>query len=269
MTGRPVLIGLPYDASSSHLRGAARAPGCIRSALGSPAGNGWCELLVDVMSPPQGLEDLGDLDLQPDHTARGAIEEACAALAGRDQRFIALGGDHSITYPIVRGLSGRFSGLTVLQIDAHPDLYDEFGGDRYSHACPFARIMEEGLASRLVQVGIRAMTGPQFLQASRFGVEQIDMRAWSDGARPSVADDIYLSIDLDGIDPSCAPGVSHPEPGGLTVRDVVGIIHTLNGRLIGADVVELNPSRDPAGLTAGVAAKLVRELAGRFLADGD
>jgi agmatinase len=266
--GRPVLIGLPYDASSSFLRGAAGAPASIRAALRSPAGNGWSELMVDVMSPPQGLDDLGDVDLRPDDSARATIEEACAALAGRDQRFIALGGDHSITYPIVRGLSRTFAALTVLQIDAHPDLYDEFEGDRFSHACPFARIMEERLARRLVQVGIRAMTGPQVLQVQRFGVDQIDMRAWSDGARPSVGGDIYLSIDLDGIDPSFAPGVSHPEPAGLTVRDVLGIVHSLNGRLVGADVVELNPSRDPAGLTAGVAAKLVRELAGRFLADG-
>jgi agmatinase len=268
MPERPALIGVPYDASSSFLRGAAGGPRAIREALASPAGNPYTEALVRVV-PGETVDDLGDLTLSPGPDTRAIIEDAIRALAHAGRPFLALGGDHSITYPILRGLAPSQPHLTILQIDAHPDLYDEFEGDRYSHACPFARIMEEGLASRLVQVGIRAMTGPQFLQASRFGVEQIDMRAWSDGARPSVADDIYLSIDLDGIDPSFAPGVSHPEPGGLTVRDVVGIIHTLNGRLIGADVVELNPSRDPAGLTAGVAAKLVRELAGRFLADGD
>jgi agmatinase len=268
MTGRPVLLGLPYDGSSSFLRGAALAPGRIRAALASPAGNGWSELLVDAMSPPQGLDDLGDLDLPADARARELIEHSIAELARADRRFIALGGDHSVTYPVLRGLGRRSSGLTVLQIDAHPDLYDEFDGDRYSHACPFARIMEEGLATRLVQVGIRAMSGPQVPQVARFGVEQIDMRAWSDGARPSVAGDIYLSIDLDGLDPAFAPGVSHPEPGGLTVRDVLGVIHTLNGRLIGADIVELNPVRDLADVTAGVAAKFVKELTGHFLADG-
>jgi agmatinase len=266
--GRPVLVGLPYDASSSFARGAAEAPGHIRRALHSPAGNGWSELLVDALSPPQGLDDHGDLDLPADARARERIEISMAALARADRRFIALGGDHSVTYPILRGIGRRESGLTILQIDAHPDLYDEYDGDRYSHACPFARIMEEGLATRLVQVGIRAMSGAQAPQVTRFGVEQIDMRAWSDGARPSLAGDLYLSIDLDGIDPAFAPGVSHPEPGGLTVRDVLGIIHTLNGRLIGADIVELNPSRDVAGLSAGVAAKLVKELTGHYLADG-
>ncbi len=268
MNGRPVLLGLPYDASSSFLRGAAEAPGRIRDALRSPAGNGWSELMIDVASPPQGLEDHGDLDLAEAPAARERIEQAVANLAEDDRRFIALGGDHSVTYPILRGLSRRRSAITVLQIDAHPDLYDEFEGDRFSHACPFARIMEEGLAARLVQVGIRAMSGPQVSQVSRFGVEQIDMRAWSDGARPSVTGDLYVSIDLDGLDPAFAPGVAHPEPGGLTTRDVLGIIQNLNGRLLGADIVELNPARDVAGLTAGVAAKLVKELTGHFLAAG-
>jgi len=268
MNGRPVLVGLPYDASSSFLRGAAEAPGRIREALRSPAGNGWSEVTIDVASSPQGLEDLGDLDLTEPVQARARIERAVAGLADDDRRFIALGGDHSVTYPILRGLSRGRPDITVLQIDAHPDLYDEFEGDRYSHACPFARIMEEGLAARLVQVGIRAMSGPQVSQAARFGVEQIDMRAWVDGARPSVAGDVYVSIDLDGLDPAFAPGVSHPEPGGLTTRDVLGIIQNLNGRLLGADIVELNPARDVAGLTAGVAAKFVKELTGHFMADG-
>ncbi|HUF48365.1 MAG TPA: agmatinase [Vicinamibacterales bacterium] len=268
MNGRPALVGLPYDASSSFLRGAARGPTHVRDALFSPAGNGWSELMVDVLSPPQGLEDLGDLDLPPDDRARDRIEAAIGSLVADDRRFIALGGDHSVTYPILRSLSRRAGPITILQIDAHPDLYDTFDGERHSHACPFARIMEEGLAARLVQVGIRAMSGPQIEQVRRFHVEQFPMRAWADGARPSLVGDVYVSIDLDGLDPSCAPGVSHPEPGGLTVRDVLGLLHTLTGRLIGADIVELNPARDPSGVTAGVAAKFVKELTAGFLVDG-
>ena len=153
----------------------------------------------------------------------------------------------------------------MLDIDAHPDLYDEFEGDRYSHACPFARVMEEQLAGRLVQVGIRTMTGNQRAQADRFGVEVIDMRAWMHGTRPAVSGAVYMSIDLDGIDPAHAPGVSHQEPGGLTVRDVIGLIQDCGGTLIGADVVELNPSQDLGDMTARVAAKLVKELAARML----
>ena len=153
----------------------------------------------------------------------------------------------------------------MLHIDAHPDLYDDFEGDRLSHACPFARIMEEGLARRIVQVGIRAMTGHQREQADRFGVEVIDMRAWYAGARPTIEDPVYISLDLDGIDPAFAPGVSHREPGGLTVREVLDLVQRTKGALLGADVVELNPRRDPEGLTATVAAKLVKELAARVV----
>ena len=155
--------------------------------------------------------------------------------------------------------------LTILHLDAHADLYDEFEGDRYSHACPFARIMEEKLADRLVQVGIRTMTGHLRDQAKRFGAEVIDMRAWEAGKRPVTTGAVYLSLDLDVLDPAFAPGVSHWEPGGLATRDVIGVIQSVGGTLIGADVVEYNPVRDPTGVTAMVAAKLVKEIASRML----
>ena len=175
---------------------------------------------------------------------------------------ILLGGDHSVTYPILRAIGPLHPKLSVLHIDAHADLYDEFEGDRYSHACPFARVMEENLVNQLVQVGIRTLTGHQKEQAERFGVEIIDMRAWADGARPSIAGPVYVSLDLDGLDPAFAPGVSHREPGGLSVRDVLNVIFALNGPIVGADIVEYNPVQDLGGMTAQVAAKFVKELSG-------
>lgn len=265
----PCLVGLPYDASSSFLRGAAEAPPEIRRALRSDAGNWWTEGLIDLGGAGT-LRDAGDVALPPD--AQGAlplIEHAIRGILANDQRPIALGGDHFVTYPVLRAVAAAHGPLTILHVDAHPDLYEEYEGDRLSHACPFARIMEEGLARRLVQVGIRTMNAHQCAQAERFGVEVIDMRAWSDGVRPVVEGAAYISIDLDGIDPAHAPGVSHREPGGLTVRDVLGIVQRTTGPLLGADVVELNPRRDPEGMTALVAAKLVKELAGRMLASGD
>jgi arginase family enzyme len=126
--------------------------------------------------------------------------------------------------------------------------------------------MEAGLADRLVQVGIRTMTSHTRSQAQRFGVEVIDMLAWCDGVRPSVAGPVYVSIDLDGIDPAFAPGVSHPEPGGLSARDVIGIVQR-TAPIVGADVVELNPRVDPNDLTARVAAKLVKEIVARMHVD--
>jgi len=125
--------------------------------------------------------------------------------------------------------------------------------------------MEDGRASRLVQVGIRTMNRHQRAQADRFGVEVIDMRAWFAGDRPAVSGPVYVSLDMDVFDPAFAPGVSHREPGGLSVRDVLGVLETFAGALIGADVVEYNPSQDIAGVTAPVCAKLVKELAGHMI----
>ncbi len=263
--GTPTLLGLPYDASSSFLRGAAAAPARIRAALWSDSTNTWTEALEDIAAPGV-LADAGDLDLPPSGEARALIESGIARLLDAGARPIALGGDHSVVYPILRALGPRHPGLTLLQVDAHPDLYDVFEGDRFSHACPFARILEEGLASRLVQVGIRTMSAHQRGQAGRFGVEVIDMRAWAAGVRPRLEGPLYVSIDLDGLDPAFAPGVSHHEPGGLSVREVLTLLQGLPLPLVGADVVELNPSRDVQNVTAAVAASLVKELVSRMLA---
>ncbi|MDA1081734.1 MAG: agmatinase [Gemmatimonadetes bacterium] len=262
----PSLIGLPYDASSSFMRGPADAPALIRAAIHSTAGNSWTEDLHDLAAS-EGLSDAGDLELPPTSAARELIEAGIVRLLESDRRPIALGGDHSVTYPILRAINGPHPRPTILHIDAHPDLYEEFEDDRYSHACPFARIHEDGLAARHVQVGIRTMNAQQNAQAVRHGVEVIDMRAWAAGVRPVVEGPVYLSIDLDGIDPAFAPGVSHREPGGLTTREVLTLIQSCAGTLVGADVVEFNPRQDATDLTARLAAKLVKEIAARMFAD--
>jgi len=165
----------------------------------------------------------------------------------------------------MRAIAKKHKGLTILHIDAHGDLYDEFEGDRFSHACPFARIMEERLVARLVQVGIRTLTPHQRDQITRFNVDTIEMQHFAGGARPAVSGPVYLSIDIDGLDPAFAPGVSHREPGGLSVREVITMIHGVGGPIVGADVVEFNPSQDLGGVTASVAAKVAREIAGTML----
>ena len=144
MFSLPQLVGIPYDASSSFLRGAAAAPPLIRAAMTSPAGNSFTESGADLT----GLADAGDLALGEDAAAaRAAIQAGIAAMLENGFRPISLGGDHSITYPIMRAIAKRHRGVTILHIDAHADLYDEYEGDRYSHACPFARIMEEDLCA--------------------------------------------------------------------------------------------------------------------------
>jgi arginase len=260
----PSLIGLPYDASSSFLRGAALAPARIREELHSSQSNGCSEIGMRVIGE-DGIGDAGDLVLPASGDARGMIESGVRALIESGARPLSLGGDHSVTYPVLRAIAPFVPGLTILQIDAHPDLYGDYEGDRFSHACPFARIMEERLAAHLVQVGIRTMNALQRAQADKFGVRTIDMRAWAAGARPELRGPLYVSVDMDGLDPAFAPGVSHREPGGLTVREVVTMIQSLPGPIVGADVVELNPTQDSTGASATVAAKLVRELASRML----
>lgn len=253
------LIGLPTDVHSSFLRGPAKAPPLIRAALYSPHANlaserGF-ELGVDI-----DLKDCGDLALtetsEDDDRIRDAID--ASLLAGAIP--IALGGDHSVTYPILQAIHAHYGPVEILHIDAHPDLYDELNGDRRSHASPFARIMEEGLCTRLCQIGIRTVNKHQREQAERFQVAQLEMRDGAYVAGPFERP-LYISVDLDAFDPAFAPGVSHHEPGGLTPRAVIDLLLGFDVPLVGADVVEYNPDRDINGVTAVLAAKLVKELA--------
>ena len=255
------LIGLPTDINSSFLRGPAKAPAHIRQALFSDHSNLATEAGKELGSDI-GFEDAGDLVLVEDGADDALIEDAVAQACHDGAVPILLGGDHSVTYPILRGIAAQHGPVGILHIDAHPDLYDELDGNRRSHASPFARIMEEGLATRLVQVGIRTLNAHQRSQAQRFGVEIVPMRDFSVLTVPIPSGPLYVSIDLDGLDPAFAPGVSHHEPGGLSVRQVLDLLALVPGPIVGGDVVELNPDRDVNGMTAMVAAKLVKELCG-------
>ncbi|HEY1435247.1 MAG TPA: agmatinase, partial [Thermoanaerobaculia bacterium] len=209
--------------------------------------------------------DAGDFVGMEGPAMQAAIEGAVGALLEGGLAPISLGGDHAITFPILRAFAEKYPRLSILHFDAHPDLYDEFQGNRLSHACPFARIMEEGLAGRLVQVGIRTATAHQRAQIERFGVEVIAMRDFRDGLGLAFDTPVYVSFDVDGLDPAFAPGVSHREPGGLSTRQALDVIAGVRGAVVGADVVEFNPRMDPTGMTAMVCAKLVKELAGKML----
>jgi arginase len=258
------LLGCPWDGSSSFQRGAAGAPARIRAALHSPSSNSFNERGDDV-SAPDVLTDAGDLALSEDAAqARAQIEEAVGRVLTGGGRPLVLGGDHSVTYPVLRAFGRAGAAPVILHFDAHGDLYDEFEGDRYSHACPFARVMEERLATRLIQVGLRTLTPHQRAQAGRFGVEVFAASRWRD-AVPVVGalrDPVYVSLDIDVLEPMLAPGISHPEPGGLSVRDVLEVFAALRIAVVGADVVEYNPDNDVRDLTARVAAKFVKELVG-------
>lgn len=262
----PTLIGIPFDGNSSYLRGSSAAPPAIRGALRCDAWNQWTELGVNL-GTERAFADAGDLQLPGADGAAAfeMIEHGIESLLESGQKPVSLGGDHSITYPILRAFGRRYSQLTILHFDAHPDLYDEFEGSRMSHACPFARIMEEKLATRLVQVGIRTMIGHQREQAERFGVEVVEMRSLPDHDRVKAQGPVYISFDMDVLDPAFAPGVSHWEPGGMSVREAIAHLHAIEGEIVGADLVEYNPVRDRSGLTATVAAKILKEILGKMI----
>lgn len=254
------VMGVPIDANSSHVRGAADAPDAIRRAQHSGSSNDTSERGVDVsriavdvgdVSVTNEVGSLADMEL---------VERVALTVVESGSAVVGLGGDHSVSPSLVAAAASRHGPLTIVHVDAHPDLYDDFEGNPLSHASPFARIMERGTCARLIQVGIRTATAHQRQQAERFGIETIEPWRLDELQRHRITGPTYVSIDLDGLDPAFAPGVSHHEPGGLSTRDVLDLVHSLAGPIVGADVVELNPERDVMEITAAVAATFVKSL---------
>ncbi len=254
------LIGFPWDASSSYARGPALAPAIIRSVLFSEASSPYSlsgasvgDIIFDY--------DFADLPEEAD-ACRTAISDRIAQTLKSKTKPLSLGGDHSVTYPILRAIKNAHGPVNILHIDAHPDLYDEFDGDRYSHACPFARAIEDGCVNNLVQVGIRSASPEQRAFGKKHGVAMLGADEAAAIPYDKLTAPLYVSIDLDGLDPAYAPGVSHPEPGGLSTREVLAMLAKLPTPPVGADIVEYNPERDINLATAHVAARLIKELAG-------
>lgn len=248
------------------MRGAADAPPVIRDALASEASHRWAENGINLDAGGC-LFDAGDVF--PKHGTRefDLIDSSITSLLAEGFYPLSLGGDHSITYPIIAAFARVYPELSILHFDAHPDLYDEFQGNRHSHASPFARIMEARLARRLVQVGIRTVNGHQREQAAKFGVEIIEMKHWEQCASLSFDSPLYISFDIDGLDPAFAPGVSHREPGGFSTRQALDVIQAIRAPIVGADIVEFNPRMDIQNLTGTVCAKLLKEIAAQMLAN--
>jgi len=264
--GDLAILGVPHDENSSFLRGAALAPPEIRRVLHAGSANLCTENGRDLGATPH-IHDIGDMTFTADQDPFDQITDQVNAILQTGARLLTLGGDHAITYPIMRAVAQHFRPLTIVQIDAHPDLYDSLDGNPHSHACPFARIMEAGLVERLVQIGIRTLNPHQREQAAHFGVEIIEMKDWHGREQLHLNTPVYLSLDLDGLDPAYAPGVSHHEPGGFTTRQIFDLIQQFPAPIIGADIVELNPKRDLVDMTTMVAAKLLKEIADNMLAD--
>jgi agmatinase len=262
------VVGIPFDEYSSFMRGSAKAPPLIRQVLHNGASNLFAENGVNLDRHPMYC-DLGDLTLPEGDAAIAAIEHDIGRLVAKRARVLALGGDHAVTYPVVSAITEAYPDLTILHLDAHPDIYETYAGSRFSHACPFARIMETGRVKQLIQVGIRGMNDEQRRQVDTFKVRCIEMKDFRSKTPIQLEGPVYLSLDLDVLDPAYAPGVSHHEPGGMSTRKVLRLIQSIDQPIVGADIVEYNPDRDINGMTAAVAAKFLKEIAGVMLRQTD
>lgn len=259
------ILGIPFDEKSSYMKGVSKGPQAIRDASTGEAINQWTESGVNLEDEAN-IVDLGDLDVSGSFwDVFAKTEERVREILEKEAAPIVLGGDHSLTYPIIKAFAQKFDPLDILHFDAHPDLYDELYGDRYSHGCPFARIIEEGYVANLVQVGIRAATGQHREKAVKHGIRMIEMKDISHAIALDFNNPLYISFDMDALDPAFAPGVSHHEAGGLSTRQVINMIHDLKGTIVGLDVMEVNPDRDTVGITASAAVKIIMEVIGKIV----
>lgn len=258
------LLGVPHDENSSYMRGPAEAPPLIRRELFSDVYSSWSETGVDL-GVDGALVDHGDIRFDGSADPWELIELNVGRALESGGPLICLGGDHAITHPIMRAVRKRHPNLTILHIDAHADIYHAYAGNPRSHASPFARIMEERLADRLIQVGLRTINREHREQFKRFGVEVVEAHRCGEALRVDITTPVYISMDIDGLDPAYAPGVSHREPGGLSTRQVINLIQAIEQPIVAADIVEFNPRCDIANLTAVVAAKLVKEIGGMMV----
>ena len=271
------VLGVPYDLTSSHTPGSRFGPDAIRSATDSERSHGYPLLIgngpIDSHKPLSEiitLEDIGDLEVgvQLPESVEIHISEAAKILGGFNTSLIFLGGDHFITYPIMKGLKRSSQGTWGLfYLDSHADFYDDYGGADFSHASTVRRIVEQEIVDlqNIVAYDIRCAPPDQRIELQPLisqDVATIEETAVRFRNVSSRVDQIHLSIDLDVLDPVYGPGVSHPESGGLSVEELVTLIRLAftTGKVHSVDIVELNPMLDENGLTAIAARDVLKEV---------
>jgi agmatinase len=272
------VLGVPFDAGTSYRPGARFGPEAIRagSKLLRPYHVG---LEVQPWAMHQ-VADAGDVGANPFDIveAVGQIEAAANALYDKADRIISLGGDHTVALPLLRAVHARSGPVAVIHFDAHLDTWDTYFGARYTHGTPFRRASEEGLLAldHCAHVGIRnsVFAGTDFGDDRRLGfatVSTLDVARRGvdealDRIRERVGDrPVYLSVDIDVLDPAHAPGTGTPEPGGLTTRELqLFLLGLVDLPIVGADVVEVAPAYDHAQLTALAAANVVYDMLAMF-----
>ncbi|MFB6285499.1 MAG: agmatinase [Candidatus Bipolaricaulia bacterium] len=258
--GAHALIGIPQDRASSFRAGAHLGPAAIREMAASL--NPCTERGTDLAR--LNAVDQGDLSLSRDaDSTRSQIASTVARAMNDGTMPIVLGGDHSVTVPSFNAALERYPDVQMLYLDAHPDLYTEFGGDPFSHACVVARILDmDGMTGdRITQAGVRAWTPEQREIADQHGIKTFSVGEIAP-FRYETSKPVYLSLDIDVLDPAFAPGVGNPVPGGLSSRALIDLVQGLDVHIVGMDLVEVNPLLDRANVTSVAGARLVLEALG-------
>jgi len=272
------IVGVPFDSGVSYRSGARFGPSAIRA--GSKLLRPYHPALDVEPWRIQQVADAGDIACNPFDImeAVSAIEVAAIDLLTRVDRLVTLGGDHTIALPLLRAMHQRHGPIALIHFDAHLDTWDTYFGMPYTHGTPFRRAFEEGLlaADQSVHVGIRGPlystqdlsqdAGMGFAIISTADIARHGVDVAISGIRERVGGGpVYLSVDIDVLDPAHAPGTGTPEPGGLTTRELQTILRGLDGLdLVGGDVVEVAPAYDHAELTALAAANVAYEYLGLF-----
>jgi agmatinase len=268
------VVGVPFDIGTSYRPGARFGPIGIR--LGSRTLRNWHPDLEVAPFAAHQVVDAGDIACSTYviDDAIATIERTTTELTADSGRLVCLGGDHTIAFPLLRTVHRRHGPVALVHFDAHVDTYDTYMGAAYTHGTPFRRAAEEGLFSRdhSMHVGIRGSKyGPEDLEDDAgFGfrvmgtweMEDIGIRGYVERIAERVGDQpVYLSIDIDVLDPAFAPATGTPEAGGFTSRELLGILRGLRGKnVVGADVVEVAPAYDHADITSIAAANVAYEL---------
>lgn len=268
------IVGVPFDIGTSYRSGARFGPLGIRLASRTLR-NFHPDLEVKPFASQQ-VVDAGDIPCSTFviDDAITTIDEGASVLTGEGGRILALGGDHTIALPLLRVMHRVHGPVALVHFDAHVDTYDTYMGAPYTHGTPFRRAAEEGLFSRehSMHVGIRGSKyGPEDLQddasfgfifMSTWELEEIGTRGYVERIRDRVGGGpVYLSIDIDVLDPAFAPATGTPEVGGFTTRELLKILRGLRGvRLVGGDIVEVAPAYDHAEITSIAGANIAYEL---------
>jgi agmatinase len=260
-SARGGLFGVPLDATVSFRPGSRFGPAAVRAA--SEVLEEWSLALGESLQEHP-FCDLGDVVCAPGDVggALAAARERTAEVLSGGLIPLVLGGEHLVTLPVLDAVADVHPGLAVVQMDAHADLRDDYLGQRLSHATVMRRVVERVGGGNVFQLGIRSATGEEAAYArahTRFF--PFEVAGPLAGLRDElVGRPVYVTIDVDVVDPAFAPGTGTPEPGGVSAAELLEAIGLLRGlRVVGLDVVEVAPAYDPGGVTAALAAKVLRE----------